>query len=309
MFSRFIQAFGGSTGSVLGQAITRDAFQGKERGKVYANVGSALSFSPAIGPIIGGFTDQFFGWQAIFLLLIVLGMMVFTASAWRLPETHPTPGRHLNILKLASKVLTDRHVLGYGLLVAGCHGINFSYYGEGSFYLIQMLGLSPSSYGTTFILIAAAGFLGGQLSRKLLDRFAPQQIIEYALRAIIFSAVLFLGLTFALEAIQAPPAANIMITLLSMVIMSVGFAMVTGNALAVALEHYQYAVGTASALFGFFYYIVISLFTFGMGLLHNDTLVMMPTYFLFIAIFMFFTLKIMIQRSISKEPTSSESAL
>jgi len=51
MFSRFIQAFGGSVGSVLGQAICRDAFHGPALGKVYSSVGSALALFPAIGPL------------------------------------------------------------------------------------------------------------------------------------------------------------------------------------------------------------------------------------------------------------------
>jgi len=43
----------------LGQAVVRDAFRGVERGKIYAIVGSAISFSPAIGPLMGGLIDQF----------------------------------------------------------------------------------------------------------------------------------------------------------------------------------------------------------------------------------------------------------
>jgi hypothetical protein len=62
--------------------------------------------------------------------------------------------------------------------------------------------------------------------------------------------------------------------------------MVTSSALALALVDYKWCVGTASSLFGFFYYCFISLFTLGMGMLHNGTLLPMPLYFLSIAIFM-----------------------
>ena len=50
MLSRFIQAIGGSVGSVLAQAVCRDAFQGAALGKVYATVGSSLSVFPAFSP-------------------------------------------------------------------------------------------------------------------------------------------------------------------------------------------------------------------------------------------------------------------
>jgi hypothetical protein len=50
MVSRFVQAFGGSLGSVLGQALCRDAFHGPTLGKVYASVGGALSISRPLAP-------------------------------------------------------------------------------------------------------------------------------------------------------------------------------------------------------------------------------------------------------------------
>jgi O-antigen ligase len=46
------------------------------------------------------------------------------------------------------------------------------------------------------------------------------------------------------------------------------------------------AIGTASSLFGFFYYCMISFFTFFMGFLHDGTLLPMPLYFLSLSLFM-----------------------
>ena len=68
-----------------------------------------------------------------------------------------------------------------------------------------------------------------------------------------------------------------------------GVGLTTPNALAIALEHYKDAIGTASAVFGCFYYALISLFTFGISIIHNGTLIPMPLYFLAISIFMLLT--------------------
>ncbi|MBL3285326.1 MFS transporter N-terminal domain protein [Rickettsiales endosymbiont of Paramecium tredecaurelia] len=51
MISRLIQAFGGSIGSVLGQAVCRDAFHGAALGRVYSLMGSTLALFPALGPL------------------------------------------------------------------------------------------------------------------------------------------------------------------------------------------------------------------------------------------------------------------
>jgi len=76
MVSRFIQGFGGSIGSVLGQAICRDAYQGKDLSKAYSVIGGSLAIFPALGPIVGGLITQELGWQMIFILLTFFGIIV-----------------------------------------------------------------------------------------------------------------------------------------------------------------------------------------------------------------------------------------
>ena len=72
--------------------------------------------------------------------------------------------------------------------------------------------------------------------------------------------------------------------------------MATSNALALALTDYKWCIGTASSLFGFFYYCLISLFTLGMGFLHNGTLLPMPLYFFCIGLFMLIVQRTMIKK-------------
>ena len=74
MASRLIQAFGGSIGSVIGQAICRDSFHGQTLGKVYSLVGAALALFPALGPIIGGSIAQYTEWSNIFLFLFFVSL-------------------------------------------------------------------------------------------------------------------------------------------------------------------------------------------------------------------------------------------
>jgi DHA1 family bicyclomycin/chloramphenicol resistance-like MFS transporter len=78
----------------------------------------------------------------------------------------------------------------------------------------------------------------------------------------------------------------IAITILSQMGCSFGICMATSNALALALVDYKHAIGTASSLFGFFYYCLIAFFTFFMGFLHDGTLLPMPLYFLSLSCFM-----------------------
>jgi len=287
MISRFVQAFGGSTGSVLGQAMCRDAFHGHERGKVYSTIGSVLAFSPAIGPVIGGLIDQAFGWSSLFLLLTLLGTLVLLISVWYLPETHPHESRsHVSLGSLFWKLASDIRVLAFGVLVAGCNGIQFSYFAEGSFYLIELLGLSPTTYGLTFIALACAGMFGGWLSRILHNHQTSLHILWLGIYISVIGAFLFMMLTLLFNSLTVPASVSIALTLTSMMALMMGNAIIIPNALSLALDQYRYAVGAASALFGSFYYLLISACTMLMGMLHNGTLLPMPLYFFSITIIM-----------------------
>ena len=288
MISRLGQAFGGSIGSVLGQAICRDAFYGPALGRVYSATGSALALFPALGPLFGGFIAEIFGWKNIFIFLTMFALIVTILVSVRLPETHPHASRkQVSIWNIAMQLILDKKVLGFGLIVAGCNGILFSYFAEGAFYLIKGLGLSPSHYCLSFTVIAISTMLGGIVSKRLQNKHSSKEIMSYGLFIIAFATTIFSCVALINHNLSALHS-HIMIatTILSQMGCTFGICMATSNALALALVNYKHAIGTASSLFGFFYYCLISLFTFFMGFLHDGTLLPMPLYFLSLSCFM-----------------------
>ncbi len=296
MASRLIQAFGGSVGSVLGQTICRDAFHGHALGKAYASIGTALSLFPSLGPVVGGVIAGWFGWRGIFLFLILftLGLMILTTL--RLPETHHKDNRKsVSVLSIAWQLLCDKHVIGFGLIVAACNGIMFSYFAEGPFYLIQMLGLSPRQYGASFMMIGAAAMMGGMASKRLHRKFLSQQIMVMGIRIILMATTICSLMLLCHRFIfSLSHTVVIGITIMTQMTLSFGICMTTSNALAIALVKYKHCSGTASSLFGFFYYCFISFFTFIMGMLHDGTLLPMPLYFLFLSFFMAMVRRVMV---------------
>lgn len=304
MISRFLQALGGGAGSVLGQSICRDSFHGPTRAKAFAAIGGALTFSPAVGPILGGFVDQTFGWPAIFIVLILCGSAVIGIATLNLEETHPNPSKHpVNILILARELLSRKKFIGYTLLVAALNGIQFSYYAEGSFYLIEHLGLTPSRYGTSFMALAGAGMFGGWLGHKLHDLMDSHTIMRAGIKIVIGANACFAIGTCLFGFFDVSPWYSIALTILSMMATMLGMRFVIPGALAFALEGQTHAVGTASSLFGFFYYLWASLSTMVMGMLHNGTLYPMPFYFLALALLLWVSLKVLIEE---KEPQKAE---
>lgn len=297
MLSRFMQAFGGSIGSVIGQSICRDAFHGPALGRVYASVSSALALFPALGPVVGGVIAEQFGWNSIFLFLMLFALLLSGVVQLRLPETHrPSTHAQQGFFKVAISLAKDKKVLGFGLIVAGCNGILFSYFAEGSFYLINLLGLTPSQYGFSFILISVATMMGGIVTRRLHAGYSLQTIMLSGVMVIVASTLLFTAVISMHHSLMPLSKQTlIFITVMSQMSSAFGICMATSSALAQALVNYKHAIGTASSLFGFFYYCMISLFTLGMGFLHNGTLFPMPLYFLGLGAMMFVVNKILIK--------------
>lgn len=287
---RLIQAFGASVGSVITMTIMRDVFTGSERNKIFSVVAMALAFSPALGPLMGGFIVQWFHWQANFIVLISMGIALSIYCFRCLPETHPNLGKNsgsYNFIHVGKRLLTDKHVLACAFLVGGFNGILFSYYAEAPYLFINLMHYLPSYYGMLGICIALASILGSFISHRLNRFFKPEKII------LIGCSITFLS--FALLMLCAMSgiidSSNIIVQSLSlftpMLGFFIGFGIAIPNILSIALSAYQDVVGTAGSIFGFIYYILIATLLFGMGFLHDGTFLPMPAYFMMISSIMF----------------------
>lgn len=286
LFSRFVQAFGGSVGSVIGQAVCRDAFHGKELMRMFASIGSALALFPAIGPVIGGTIVSYMGYANIFLFLIIIASMINMSVLKWLPETHPKASRvKHDFFMIIRQLLHDKKVIYFGLLIGLSNGIGFSYFSEGSFYFIDILGLDPSIYGLTFLPIAFTYFIAGFIAKSLQKTYSGLQIIGFATKMVVAATAFLSGIImlYNLGLICMPKLWNVSslvyITLGCHMITCLGLAFIMVNALPLSLIDYKHCVGTASSLFGFGYYLIISLCTFILGFIRTGGLLSMPLYF------------------------------
>lgn len=198
MAFRFVQGFGVSIGSVLGQAVCRDSFRGADLSGVYTTLVSALSVFPAIGPMVGGFIVQYYIWNKIFLFLAIAALLLFVVVVFYLPETHHSENRSkVSLLKVFKTLLLDRRVMGMAFIVAGCNGIFFSYFAEGPFYFIEILGLTPQQFGYSFVGISAATWFGGMYSSYLRKVHVESIVIGRRIGVIIISSLFLACIVFA----------------------------------------------------------------------------------------------------------------
>ncbi len=277
---RFLQAYGASAGSVVTQTMIRDIYSGVRRNQIFSIVGGVLALSPAIGPLLGGYLDEVAGWRGNFAFLIGMGGFLLAYTFFKLPETKPIEVKQRTPFgQVFLQFIKDPRVLGYAILIGGTNGIIFSYYAEAPFIFIEILHLTPIQYGLSGIVIAVASVGASLISHRLNSHhYQHEQII---LMGCYLMALAALALTFlAYEGIFIDVSGLHLSFILGLVsLLFFGIGLVIPNALSHALSAYQHSIGTAGALFGLLYYILIAGFTFLMGLLHDGTALPMPLYF------------------------------
>ncbi|MEK5257483.1 multidrug effflux MFS transporter [Paenibacillus sp. FSL F4-0125] len=278
LISRFIQAFGAATGSIITQTILRESVSGNKRHAMFAQISAVIAFTPAVGPLIGGFVDQAFGFRAVFFTLVMMSVLLFMYAFWKLPETTDVSARKkVAILPIVKRMLSLPRVLVFGLLIGGINGILFSYYAEAPFIFIEHFNISPGVYGFLGIVVALASIVGAMMSKRLLSLYAAEKIIHIGC-LVMAAGSLLLTLVSSLGAL--PDIILIVCILITLFVMLMGAGIALPNCLSLALVQFQDVVGTAGAIFSLGYYLLVSLATWGMSTLHNGSLLTMPIYFL-----------------------------
>ncbi|MFJ5565018.1 multidrug effflux MFS transporter [Lysinibacillus xylanilyticus] len=276
LVSRFIQAFGAATGSIITQTILRESVSGSKRHAMFAQISAVIAFTPAVGPLIGGWVDQALGFRAVFFVLIAMSILLFIYAYFRLPETtDKTTRKKIAIFPVVKRIISSPRVLVFGLLIGGINGVLFSYYAEAPFIFIDHFNLSPGLYGFLGIIVALASIIGAMISKRLINKYRPEKVIHLGSLVMTVGALLLL-------IVSTLPLSNIVLLmgiLVSIFITLLGSGIALPNCLSLALVNFQDVIGTAGAIFSLGYYLLVSLITFGMSFLHNGSLMIMPLYF------------------------------
>ncbi|WP_427110229.1 multidrug effflux MFS transporter [Lysinibacillus xylanilyticus] len=276
LVSRFIQAFGAATGSIITQTILRESVSGSKRHAMFAQISAVIAFTPAVGPLIGGWVDQALGFRAVFFVLVAMSILLFIYAYFRLPETtDKTTRKRIAIFPVVKRIISSPKVLVFGLLIGGINGVLFSYYAEAPFIFIDHFNLSPGLYGFLGIIVALASIIGAMISKRLVNKYRPEKVIHLG------SLVMTVG-AFLLLIVSTLPLSNIVLLmgiLVSVFITLLGSGIALPNCLSLALVNFQDVIGTAGAIFSLGYYLLVSLITSGMSFLHNGSLMIMPLYF------------------------------
>ena len=78
IFFRVLQGIGGGSLVPLAQAIVRETFPQKEQGMAMAVFSMGVVLAPAVGPVLGGWLTDHYGWQWIFYINVPISFLGIT---------------------------------------------------------------------------------------------------------------------------------------------------------------------------------------------------------------------------------------
>ena len=266
----FIMGLGIGSAPSIGKAIIHDLYKKSGKTALFLVITSAfVVWAPAISMAVGGNFAHYFGWQSIFLLSGILGVISFIITFFMLAETKE---RHHHSKGVKTLVIGYYHalshagfclsLLGLALIASGV----FVFYSAGIFVLHHSLSIPLNIVGYLIFTLAFGNFSGKFFGGFLSTRLRPiTSLLLTSSIAVICAAVMLL---FALL-----HETNVYVIILPMV----GYMFSLGSTMPVARTHLMNLLhehtGAASGLTGIIIALSASLMTFVTSHFHIQSII------------------------------------
>lgn len=231
-------------GMVLSRAIVRDMVPQDQAASMIGYVTMGMAVVPMIGPLLGGFLDEAFGWTANFWLLALAGLAVFAICWSDQGETAKSKSSSIIAqIKEYPELVASPRFWGYSLAASFGAGAFFAFLGGAPFVGTIVYGLTPSELGIYFSAPTVGYFLGNFFSGRYSERFGINRMILVG--AIVCMAGLGVSLIFFIAGFGS---VNLFFGLMTFV--GLGNGLVMPNANAGVLSVRPHLAGSASGFSG-----------------------------------------------------------
>ncbi len=245
---RGLQGIGVAAGPAISRAIVRDQFTGQPSARIMNLIATMLAIGPAIAPTLGGIILSTLGWQPIFLVMVIYGLVLVALLALFVPETNHTPDRTQahprRALRNYATLLSDARFMRPSLVIGFTLGGIYTLAAILPFVLIERVGLSPVGFGIAMICQTGSFMAGSMLTGRLLRRIKADALIPYGLALVMVAAV-------AMAVATRIYPASAVATMLPVAVWAFGIAMLLPGGTTGALSGFPHMAGAASALMGF----------------------------------------------------------
>jgi len=266
VLARLIQGAGSAAGMVLGRAMVQDLFHGAERTRMMAYIGMTMGVCPPLATLLGGQLHVHVGWQANFMLMSGLALILLV-SAWRvLPATRPPQAARAHwlgeLLAAYARLMREPAFLLYVVILAMTTATFYTFL-AGAPLVLAGYGVGPGQIGWYIMAIPFPYVIGNMLTSRLIQRIGDRGIMNLG-QVAVFGG-LGLMLLLALAGWRSPLAFA-----LPLVLLGIGHGLLTPPALAGTVGLVPALAGSAAAAAGSMQQVTGALGGFAVGLVTHD---------------------------------------
>lgn len=246
--ARFLQGVGAGVGLAMARAIVRDLYTTEKAVRIMNLIIMMLSLGPSLSPVLGGVVMELAGWQAIFLLMLAMAVIILLVTRFAMVET---VGRDLSRIRPKALISSYRMLLGdlyfmsASMIPAFSIGAIYALATILPFILMNRLGLSPVTFGFTMLFQSMSFLAGNLMMRFAMSRFHSHRLIPVGL-AVVLASLFLMPLPFFLQ--EEPSVLSIMGPV---AIYCVGVAFFLPTLSTAALGPFPTMAGAAASLGGF----------------------------------------------------------
>ncbi len=268
---RALQGIGSASPRIVGIAVVRDKFEGRDMARVMSFVMMVFILLPMLAPAMGSGLLFLGSWHLIFVALLLTGAAIAIWVQLRLPETRlPEKREPLSLRWLGHalyQTVTNRETLGYTIATAFIFGPLLGYINSAQQIFIEVFDvgdLFPVFFALISTALAAAAFLNG----RLVVRIGMRPLSHAALVGFVAIAIVHLAVVLWVDAIpsiwmfSAFLAANLFC-----------FGMMMPNFNAMAMEPLGNIAGVAASFVGAITTAGAAVFGWYIGHLYDGTVV------------------------------------
>ncbi|MBE2984682.1 multidrug effflux MFS transporter [Campylobacter sp. RM9344] len=173
IFMRVIQGLSSAGSVVIARAVVGDLYSGHEMTKFFSLMMVINSLAPILSPIGGSFLLKVTDWRGIFVVLSVIGIVLFIAN-FNFKESLVSHRRMsvplLETYGIYKKIILYKKFMLFVAILTFALGGMFAYIASSAFILQEVFGLSEVEYALCFGANGFALSVGAGISSKLKER-------------------------------------------------------------------------------------------------------------------------------------------
>ncbi|WP_103288827.1 multidrug effflux MFS transporter [Chryseobacterium lactis] len=270
---RFLQAFGGSAGIVIGRAIIIDLYDKQKSVTIFSQQSQISGIAPIVAPLLGSVFLKYWGWNSSFAFLCIMGVITFFMVYKYVPETNTRItlpqdfSDEKGLMDQLKMIISNKDFINSTMIGSVAFASLIIYISNAPFLFMEIHGFSSSVFSFIFAFNSLALITAAYITPRLIKRISNTNLLLGATIILLSACVLHI----LIAAGSLSVALEIAMLYVSLLAIGILFPITSAH----ALSPFKEGRGTAAALLGFMQLMVTFLMSGLIGLLEADSIIPM----------------------------------